>query len=125
MQHSYNFRFASNCDLPLPLPPMRIFVFLMAVLVLVLSMMPCSDVDVPGKNDASQTIVKTAHDHQDQAADNCSPFCQCSCCAGFYVNHAAALADTHPAIPQSSRFPHPPSAIYDRSLPVWQPPKLG
>ncbi|WP_425185811.1 DUF6660 family protein [Flaviaesturariibacter amylovorans] len=105
---------------------MRIFAFLMAVLVLALSMMPCADSDITGKQDPSHSLVKTSGDHQnDEPEDNCSPFCQCTCCAGFFLNHATAAIAYHPVLPPASRFPHPPAAILDRSLPVWQPPQLG
>ncbi|RYZ56537.1 MAG: hypothetical protein EOP49_00110 [Sphingobacteriales bacterium] len=104
---------------------MRILTFLMAFLVLSLSMMPCADIELSGKCDASYAQVKATERHQDEPADNCSPFCQCSCCAGFFVNNAPAIVSAHPVLPTVAVFPHPGSLVLDRSLPVWQPPQLG
>ena len=97
----------------------------MAFLVLALSVMPCADNEVlSGKEGAKTELAKTAHQQNNPVQDDCSPFCQCSCCAGFSINHFFAPVTTvpHPSCNATSSFLS--SEVIEVSLPVWQPPRL-
>lgn len=102
---------------------MKIFAFFMAVLVLTLSVMPCADINAMSKSNW-QTEIKAAHQNSDNHIDICSPFCQCSCCAGFSINHSVAAIVSVSILPHTQTGFFPPSEIIKVSLPVWQPPQL-
>src|SRR5689334_3616848 len=100
---------------------MKFFAFLMAFLVMALSVMPCADGGAFGKEP-----VKIAKTHQDNSPqeDDCSPFCQCACCAGFSIQ--PAIVTISPVAFYNSvehgGFYNP--ATIDIALPIWQPPQL-
>jgi len=102
---------------------MRFFAFIMALLVITLSCVPCADGHESSKQLSGKETKKT---QQSQAGDEtCSPFCHCSCCAGFSINHRFAQTSTllpvH--IPQhKSRYI---GDLIQVSFSVWQPPKMG
>lgn len=102
---------------------MKIFAFLLAILVLALSVIPCADVNVMGKS-KFQTEIKATHQDRDNHIDGCSPFCQCSCCAGFSINHSIAAIGSISIAPLAQTGFFPPSEIIKVSLPIWQPPQL-
>lgn len=97
----------------------------MAFLVLALSMMPCADKEAAvTKATKSIETVKALHHQGCPLNDACSPFCQCSCCAGFSINHsivAIPVLNVQQAIPITKYFK---SGITTLALPIWQPPQL-
>lgn len=104
---------------------MKIIAFIMAFLVLALSLMPCADTDNAGNDSNAKTLVSKSNQQRDNPQqDDCSPFCQCSCCAGFCINHSNApivIADPGESKTQIAFLP---AGILDIALPVWQPPQL-
>lgn len=107
----------------LPLPAMKIVAFLLAVLILALSVLPCTDKNSLGKS-AKASIVKATHP-QDNADDDCSPFCQCSCCANFSIHNQPSTSLAVPFPFQGAKAAgYLSSHLYSVSLPVWQPPQL-
>lgn len=103
---------------------MRLLTFFMAVLVLSLSCLPCGDVEtlVLKEGKAKYELSKCADG--DEHEDDCSPFCHCSCCAGFSIHHQVAVIQQ--SCPQlaalhTSRYLE---TIREVSIPVWQPPQL-
>src|SRR5690349_4783185 len=100
---------------------MKLLVFIMSLLVLGLSCLPCS----------YETMLEhkiTKHDREDadhNHDDSCSPFCHCTCCAGFSVNHFTATV-SECALSNSKFFTdYLPDNIIEVSLPIWQPPQLS
>lgn len=88
--------------------------------------MPCAD----GENAINQDKVKASfsktQSHQEESHDDgCSPFCSCSCCAGFAyiipIKHTS-LFTTASAVKNTLLMPIDLSKV---SLPVWQPPQLS
>lgn len=78
-------------------------------------------------NDKHNTGDKqNASDEQnDEHDDNCSPFCHCSCCAGFSINHQVATLQQpwpHTGGAHSTRYV---VSISEAHIPVWQPPQLS
>lgn len=102
---------------------MRFFAFIMALLVITLNGVPCADVHELSKQIPGKETKKTQQPQTDD--ESCSPFCHCSCCAGFSINHwfaqVSALLPVH--IPQHhSRYI---ASLIEISFSVWQPPKLA
>ena len=102
---------------------MKIFALIMAILVLALSIMPCAD---GGANESeATTIVKKAnHQQSDPQQDDCSPFCQCSCCGTFSPNHSITTLSYIPSCLIISKSSFLPANIIEVALPIWQPPQL-
>ena len=101
---------------------MKFIAFIMAVLVLTLSCLPCSDVGAT--SEMSKPEVRDYQSNETQHNDLCSPFCHCTCCAGFSVNHFIALIATIPQYKSKIQAAYLPSNILDVALPIWQPPQL-
>lgn len=104
---------------------MRLFGFIMAVLVLVLSCMPCSDTDAAHSNERASVQAMHTSNPLGGKMDDCSPFCQCNCCAGFPLQSfsnsiSLAIPETH--ITHSGFYNASISRI---AIPIWQPPKLN
>ena len=96
----------------------------MAFLVLALSIMPCDDVGVGANDGKSKTELAKQNKEKSPQQDDCSPFCICSCCAGFSINHFIASITHIPTYENTTRAAHLPSSVFDVALPIWQPPQL-
>jgi len=104
---------------------MKFFALIMAILVLALSVMPCADNEaLQGKEGAKTELSKTTKQQNYPIQDDCSPFCQCSCCAGFSINHLVASVATELYISGNPTSSFLPSEVINVSLPIWQPPQL-
>ncbi len=108
----------------LHLHPMKFFAFIMAVLVLALSVMPCADNGNAMYGGKAKTQITKQSQQDDNHNDACSPFCTCSCCAGFSVNHFVASVTTIPKFTNHPASRFLPSEIIEVALPIWQPPQL-
>ena len=104
---------------------MKIIAFLMAVMVIAQSIMPCTDMPNTIANKmANANISDSGNKHDHSTSDVCSPFCQCSCCAGFFINHFIAVVSSDLPLQSPAIAAHLPFNTLDISLPVWQPPQL-
>jgi hypothetical protein len=104
---------------------MKLFAFLMAFLVLALSIMPCADRgDALSSSKAKTELAKKANPQSDPQQDDCTPFCHCTCCACFSINHTVATIGILPVYSAQSQTAHLPSNLIDVALPIWQPPQL-
>jgi len=105
---------------------MKFFAFIMAVLVLALSITPCADSEnISKQTKAGSILVKQEQHTDDGEQDECSPFCYCTCCAGFSINYCiTSIAIVSPYYIQSPGT-YLSAHINEVSLPVWQPPQLG
>ena len=65
---------------------MKFISFFMAIYILVLSAVPCSDMHNDCNESKSKTELAQNHDHQQDQDDECSPFCNCSCCGVFALS---------------------------------------
>jgi hypothetical protein len=102
---------------------MKFFAAVMAVIVLALSAMPCTDAKAFHKQSAKTELTKESK-QQVPFTDDCSPFCQCNCCASAFVNHHITVLPviTQIFLQQKSYFTiTKPVQVF---LPVWQPPQL-
>lgn len=109
---------------------MRLLSFILAVVVLVLSCLPCSDTSlcIAAGQSSDVSISAPCEQHQPTHHDDCcSPFCQCSCCAG--ISMPVTLQVQEPASPQpvyiTRQFiDYKQSVTPEVFLPIWQPPQL-
>lgn len=98
----------------------------MAIIVLAVSCMPCMDSGFVVKAGKNMTELTKSHSQPDNnPSDNCSPFCICSCCAGFSIQYSIIEAGV--ILPEynarfSSRYI---ASVINISLPIWQPPQLA
>jgi hypothetical protein len=104
---------------------MRFFAFIMAFLVLALSVMPCADeINAVNEDQAKTSIVQAGHSESANHQDDCSPFCQCSCCAGFVLNQSVTALAKIPLLSGNPQASFIPSPLFSIALPIWQPPQL-
>jgi hypothetical protein len=126
------FLFKTNRDKDLKRKPlllqhkMRSIAFILAIIVLALSFVPCADSSYSIKSGKvkAELTKGPSQDNDMGHKDACSPFCQCSCCAGFTINHIYKSTDGISILTEKKLFSHLPTDIADISLPIWQPPKL-
>jgi hypothetical protein len=102
---------------------MRFLSFICVIIVLVLNFVPCADAH---ETDEPRTVITSAGQQNSPShADDCTPFCHCSCCASTVVVKLTAT----PAVPFkvniSADIPHFEGSSLDVSLPIFQPPKVG
>ena len=103
---------------------MRSFALIMAFLVLALSIVPCADRDASANDNIKSELVKSTQQKGDPQQDDCSPFCHCTCCAGFSFNNNIATISSPAIIILTDFSSFLPANLIERSLPVWQPPKI-
>lgn len=97
----------------------------MTFLVLALSVIPCADNDAMlSKEGAKTELAKSANQQDNPIQDDCSPFCQCSCCAGFSINHFNAVLTHTPEYDSNPTSNFLPSVVMGIASPIWQPPQL-
>ena len=96
----------------------------MAIIILIQSWTPCKD-STFAKNGEKRTEFSTSSQQRSKDhSDTCSPFCQCSCCAGFSINHTVASVSTMDLGADRNFAVYLPVDIIEISLPIWQPPRL-
>ncbi len=54
--------------------------------------MPCNDGDIV-THDTIEQHVDVDHEYDHDHEDNCSPFCQCSCCSIHVINNIAVFSE--------------------------------
>lgn len=104
--------------------PMKPFAFLIAVIVLALSFVPCADTSTTGNTKANILITKSTLPQDNPLKDECTPFCQCTCCAGFSVNHFIASITILPPNQSITKTAYLPAHVIEIAFPIWQPPQL-
>jgi len=116
--------FRSKIHFPaLYLQPMKLFALIMGIIVLAVSCMPCLGGAFCIKNEKAKIEVSKSGSHQDKE-DNCSPFCICNCCAGFFINHSFTSINILQINNCRNFVSYLPENITKISLPVWEPPRL-
>ena len=124
------FRFVANFRWYLPtFAPMKVFTLIFSFYILALSCMYCSDKDnckdLSADHLTCNASCDNTHDQNQQDNDNCSPFCQCSCCHGFVVLQFSKFTSEH-LFANAKQF-----ALYSANFSsafsgnIWQPPKIS
>ncbi|MDQ8003454.1 MAG: hypothetical protein REI64_01565 [Pedobacter sp.] len=93
-------------------------------------MLPCSDAYNecrPEQNLQSKVKSSTEHSHGTDANDNCSPFCNCSCCHTTIDNKFLAKKEEEPkAILTEKKYLFTNQRFVSNYYgSIWQPPKLN
>lgn len=101
---------------------MRVAAIILVFIIIALSCVPCSDAPA-FLTKAKQEISKTQN-HSDSKSDQCSPFCICSCCAGFYVNHTFFQYSSLNILSKPTYAAFLPYFIVEFPSAIWQPPQL-
>jgi hypothetical protein len=105
---------------------MKIFAFIMAFLVLALSIMPCMDDNNEFKGNQKTAISKSNSQQEHSESDDCSPFCNCSCCSTSLIHQVPTLIYFQkPAFQEKNYSLHKPWFYSNISSSIWQPPKLA
>lgn len=108
---------------------MRVFCFSFIVYLMLLLTQPCQDL-ASMVNDCADKNTQTAHvestSKNNPKADECSPFCICSCCSLSVADRSVAVivsSDVKNASISSTLavYANPYSKAHQNS--VWQPPK--
>ena len=98
----------------------------MSLVLLGITCLPCDDSGFARAQSKAQTEIDK---HDDQRSgqehnDNCPPFCHCTCCASFSLNHLVTeIVPINPCHTTNYTSQYTGSVI-EISLPVWQPPQL-
>lgn len=113
------------CDIWHYFAAMKLFASIMALVVLALSVMPCADMAATGGK--ANISYSQNHSGQDQdAPDDCSPFCTCSCCStSFNLSINSTPAEAIPLFDGRVIIAYNSSKPIEISLPIWQPPQLS
>jgi hypothetical protein len=105
---------------------MKFIISIMAGLLLVLNNLPCADMDsVSCKTKAHGVNPHQQQQEQDGCDDDCSPFCHCTCCAVFSMDHVNTSFQLVAFTFKSDHSSFPSFSPCEISLPVWQPPQLA
>lgn len=104
---------------------MKFLSFIMAFLVLTLSIMPCADNNsLVSEGKVKSELSKSPQQHSDTEQDHCSPFCTCSCCSSFSINHFFAVVTVTSNYESNTTSSFLPSDLTGIAFPIWQPPQL-
>jgi hypothetical protein len=106
---------------------MKFVAFIMAFLVLVLPVLPCADEGFASDADKAQIEIVKQHSQPEEQEhnDNCSPFCHCTCCAGFSINHFFEASSSPVFFDNKSYTSYLPENIIKVSHSIWQPPRFS
>ena len=94
-------------------------------MVLAFSVIPCADGDSLGSDTKYELAHSMPQENDQDHNDACSPFCICSCCAGFSVVAKLPVTPTLFIPYQIAHAAYIPERLYSIALPIWQPPQLG
>lgn len=102
---------------------MKILVIILAIYSIALTALPCDD--NANLNDQKMTSVYQNNDNSHNANDLCSPFCICSCCAGFVLKPTfqhIILKNTNPSKKVNAYYSVFFTSNYNTS--IYQPPQV-
>lgn len=94
------------------------------MLIMFLNAVPCAD-DAPLSNNAKTEIAKHDSEKGNPFNDACSPFCQCSCCAGFSINYQPAVITVAIVAFDKPASAYITPSILEVSNAIWQPPRFN
>lgn len=104
---------------------MKHFLLLFNIYLLSLAFFPCADVDTCIESNESLITTSTNNKEDHKEAENCTPFCICTCCAAPIIHQAIGLGETSKQTYFTTSYPslsiHYPSHA---AAAIWQPPKF-
>src|SRR6186713_1661062 len=103
---------------------MRLITFILSTIIMFQSYLPCADGTEYAEKAKSEIVKGSTQQKDKDHEDACSPFCHCTCCAGFSINHFISRLNYTDFTPNRNFSHFLPSKIIEVSLPIWQPPQL-
>jgi hypothetical protein len=105
---------------------MKFFAFIMAFLMLTLPVLPCADdAEAPADKVKTEIVKQNGQQQEQEHNDVCSPFCHCTCCAGFSIHHYFTTSASLLLNSRKSYTTYLPDDLIEHSSPIWQPPQLN
>lgn len=109
---------------------MKYKAFILVFYLLGMMMLPCSDAYNEcnlAQTRQSKVEVSNEHSHGTDANDNCSPFCNCSCCQTTIDTKFLAKKDEEPkALFKEKKFLFTNQRFVSNYYGnIWQPPKIN
>jgi len=96
--------------------------FIIAIIVSVQCFVPCADPIASLSNGKSVSIMSQASGQQEnERADDCSPFCHCTCCAGLTVVQHPTLMSYQKDYNVISYTTYISSSTVEIAYPIFQP----
>lgn len=107
---------------------MRFLTIIFSIYILTLSVVPCSDMINECYNKKAKIEHSQNHNHNQDKDDNCTPFCNCTCCVSgitvFTLNQIVAeIQDNFVLTPETLSYNSTFTSSFYRN--IWQPPKLS
>ena len=102
---------------------MKFITFILALVLLGGSISPCFDNSYDSESNEAIVMASSDNSQQDSEADNCSPFCMCSCCVSSADGHWLVYDFHVPYIVSSDIQANNQSPIINAGISFWQPPK--
>ncbi len=109
---------------------MKLFCFIFYIYLVFLSVLPCSDREECAKNNKIEQTVFAANHHQySHQAEQCTPFCICSCCGvnGFELQTPLFKFTEKKGFINKEKQNSIYAFVYSNEFTsnIWQPPKLS
>ncbi|MFD1187328.1 DUF6660 family protein [Pontibacter rugosus] len=106
---------------------MKSLLYILILLLLALSLKPCPDKANAVRSERQVMAVVGLHqDHQDNAADPCTPFCACHCCHTHFQPQSADVVEYADLQEVSHEVDlYKSSFVSSLSYSIWQPPKVA
>lgn len=108
---------------------MKSFWCLFSIFFLSLSVYPCSENDDCEKTTKSEVVKKSSQENQEQQAEHCTPFCNCSHCptSVYYISIVSPILKKKEILFQEKKLLSFYSFIYTQKIAdkIWQPPKIS
>lgn len=84
--------------------------------------MPCADMDI--HESQLSAYANTTHEGGEEPVDECSPFCYCTCCATFSINHHFPALISRTLYINDITENRITSNVIEIAQSIWQPPQL-
>ncbi|MES2894227.1 MAG: DUF6660 family protein [Bacteroidota bacterium] len=104
---------------------MRFLAFIMAFIILAISVVPCADqASITSGGQGNEITAQHADHPLEDHADECSPLCTCSCCAGFAILGTPSKISGVQILPSKQYSSLLISPTFSIHFAIWQPPRV-
>jgi hypothetical protein len=102
----------------------KIFAFIMAVLIISFSVLPCADDASVATEESGNYSFAESIPQDEPTEDACSPFCICTCCAGFSITCTSTSLAVFTAPYKKAHSSFNEAGIITVASTIWQPPRF-
>lgn len=103
---------------------MKMLFFLLGCFILYLSCLPCSDGVECSSGKATMIAMAGNHEQHQHETENCTPFCNCSCCAASVYFTPLEKTAFNKIIFHLEKYPvYHLTSITALAESIWQPPR--